>query len=72
MSCEWQAYGADLHFGQAFVNNLYPHFAVEKSTVDAAKSFLDSRRDLPQHLRRGIVERVAETERALLVRAASR
>ena len=59
----------DLHFGQAFVTNLYPHFAVERSTVDAANSFLASRKDLPQHLRRGLVERVAETERAILVRA---
>ena len=41
-------------------------------TVDAAKRFLEARRDLPTHLRRGLVERVAETERALLVRATTR
>ncbi len=62
----------DLHFGQAFVSALYPHFAVEPATVDSAKRFLESRRDLPTHLRRGLVERVAETERALLVRATTR
>ena len=59
----------DLHFGQAFANALYPHFAVERATVETANSFLASRRDLPEHLRRAVVERVAETERALLVRA---
>jgi aminopeptidase N len=64
--------GRDLHFGQAFVQNLYPHYALDATTIDEAKRFLEARKDLPTHLRRGLVERVAEAERALLVRATVR
>ncbi|MCC7136795.1 MAG: aminopeptidase N [Planctomycetes bacterium] len=61
--------GRDLHFGAAFVNALYPGFHVEPATVEKSKAFLATRGDLPAHLRRGLIERTAEVERALKVRA---
>ena len=59
----------DLHFGQAYVNALFPTLVVEPSTVTAAKSLLERRKDLPAHVRRALIERTAEVERALAVRA---
>ena len=59
----------DLHFGQAYVNALFPTLVVEPATVTAAKSLLEQRKDLPAHVRRALIERTAEVERALAVRA---
>ena len=59
----------DLHFGQAYVNGLYPASVVEPGTVAAAKSLLATKRDLPAHVRRALIERTDEMERALAVRA---
>ncbi|MFO0933210.1 MAG: aminopeptidase N [Planctomycetota bacterium] len=61
----------DLHFGQAFVMNLFPGLLVERSTLEQSKAFLASRQDLPAHVRRGLLERQAEIERALNVRGAT-
>lgn len=58
----------DLHFGQAFVVNLYPGLLVEPATVERSRALLASRPDLPAHVRRGVLERQAEVERALKVR----
>jgi aminopeptidase N len=59
----------DLHYGAAFVGALYPSSQVTPATVERTRSFLAARRDLPAHLRRGLVERQAELERTLKVRA---
>ena len=59
----------DLHYAAAFVRSLYPSSQVTPATVERTKSFLATRGDLPVHLRRGLVERQAEMERALRVRA---
>ena len=62
----------DLHFGSAYVNNLFPSLSVDRKTLDAAQGFLDGQKDLPAHLRRALVERTSELDRALKVRATVR
>jgi len=61
----------DLHFGQAFVMNLFPGLLVEPATLAKSQAFLAETRDLPAHVRRGLLERQAEIERALKVRASA-
>jgi len=62
----------DLHFGSAYVNNLFPFLSVDPKTLDVAQGFLDGQKDLPAHLRRALVERTSELDRALKVRATVR
>lgn len=58
----------DLHAGQAFVLNLFPILHVSPETLSRSRALLEARRDLPAHIRRGVIERQAELERALTVR----
>ena len=51
------------------MNGLYPGFQIEAATVAQSQKFLAESTDLPAHVRRGLLERTAEVERALKVRA---
>jgi aminopeptidase N len=62
----------DLPYAQAYVMNLFPEVVVEPGTAAAARDFLGSNPSLPGHLRRALVEKAAELERALAVRATIR
>ena len=59
----------DLPYAQAYVQNLFPEVVVEPGTAAAARDFLGANPGLPAHLRRAILEKAAELERALAVRA---
>ena len=60
----------ELQFGTAFVGHLFPDALIERATVDSAKAFLDGNPALPAHLRRALVEKSFELERAVGIRAA--
>ena len=59
----------DLPYAQAYVQNLFPETVVEPDTAAAARAFLGANPALPAHLRRAILEKSSELERALAVRA---